>query len=584
MDSRGFWSDSQSMAAVSAAAELGDYQLLKRLGSGALGDAYLAEHRLMKRPCVVKILPTDLVNTAGFLERFETEVARLAQLEHPHLARLHNIIEADGRYGLVTDAIVNTTGQSTNLAQWLQQHGQRLSEDSLYHLLLQVAEALDTVHKHSFHGGIKLNNILIRSGQEPLDVALTDIGVARILGWGNHLMRTYQAVVETITGDLGEENRSYLQTWAFMAPEQRWGRNEAEITGRVDAYSFGVLTYYLLTGEVPEGIVEFPAMESYRFHWEELVRSCLQRDPLRRPPSLVDAMRHLTGEAVYDSPQPVIQTSQLTRPTVDLNPELALRVDSTVRVYQAEEKQQAEIQAIPTEMIVIPAGRYWRGSADGQRDEIPRHQINLSSYAIDVHPVTNEQFVRFLTVMGGEKDLYHRDLIRLRESRIKRSGGRLSIESGYQKHPVVGVTWYGAFAYAKWVGKRLPTEAEWEVATAGAGQELRYPTGSTIDKNQANYFSADTTPIGIYPPTALGLFDVAGNVYEWCHDWYDYNSYEKSVQEPDNPKGPVQGVYRVLRGGCWKSLKDDLRCSRRHRNNPGTVNGTYGFRCAADVR
>ena len=171
----------------------------------------------------------------------------------------------------------------------------------------------------------------------------------------------------------------------------------------------------------------------------------------------------------------------------------------------------------------------------------------------------------------------------MRESRIKRSGGRLSIESGYQKHPVVGVTWYGAFAYAKWVGKRLPTEAEWEVAASGAGQELRYPTGDTIDKNQANYFSADTTPIALYPPTN-GLYDVAGNVYEWCQDWYDYNFYEKSVQEPDNPKGPVQGVYRVLRGGCWKSLKDDLRCSRRHRNNPGTVNGTYGFRCAADVR
>ncbi len=583
MDSRGFWSDSQSMAALATAAELGDHQLLRRLGRGALGEAFLAQHRLMKRPCVVKILPEDLVSTEGFLGRFESEVVRLAQLEHPHLARLHNIVEVEGRYGLVSDAIVDGIGHSVNLAQWIQKHGKGLSEDSLYHLLLQIAEALDSVHKHSFHGGLKLNNILLRNGQEPLDIALTDIGVARILGWGNHLLRTFQAVVETTTGHLSEAHRSYLQTWAFMAPEQRWGRGETEVTSRADAYSFGVLVYYLLVGEVPEGVVEFPSLEAYRLHWEELVRSCLQRDPLRRPASLVDAMRHLVGEVVYDTPQPIIQTSQLTRPTVDLNPELALRVDSTVRVYQAEEKQHDDIQAIPTEMIVIPAGRYLRGSIDGQRDEIPRHQINLPSYAIDVHPVTNEQFVRFLTAMGGEKDLYHRDLIRLRESRIKRSGGRLSIESGYQKHPVVGVTWYGAFAYAKWVGKRLPTEAEWEVAASGAGQELRYPTGDTIDKNQANYFSADTTPIAIYPPTN-GLYDVAGNVYEWCQDWYDYNFYEKSVQEPDNPKGPVQGVYRVLRGGCWKSLKDDLRCSRRHRNNPGTVNGTYGFRCAADVR
>lgn len=572
------------MAAVTSASSLGDYQLLKRIGIGALGEAFVAEHRLMKRPCVLKVLPDNLAAIPGFLERFEAEVGRLAQLEHPHLARLHNIVEADGRYGLVFDAILDPAGQSINLAQWLQHADHKLSEDSLYHLLMQVADALDAVHKHSFHGGLKLNNILLRTGREPFDIALTDIGLARIIGWGNHLLRTFHAVAETSAGELGKGHHTYLQSWAFMSPEQRWGRSEADVASRTDAYSFGVLAYYLLFGEIPEGIIEFPPLEGYRLHWEELIRSCLQRSPAHRPVSLVEAMRLLTGEVVYDSPQPVIQTSQLTRPTIDLNPELALRVDSTVRVYQAEEKEHKDIVPIPTEMVVIQAGKYWRGSVDGQRDEMPRHQINLPSYAIDVHPVTNEQFVRFLTAMGGEKDLYHRDLIRLRESRIKRSGGRLSIESGYQQHPVVGVTWYGAFAYAKWVGKRLPTEAEWEVASSGAGQENRYPTGDSIDKSQCNYFSADTTPISIYPPTSLGLYDIAGNVYEWCQDWYDYNFYEKSVQEPDNPKGPVQGVYRVLRGGCWKSLKDDLRCSRRHRNNPGTVNGTYGFRCAADVR
>ena len=175
------------------------------------------------------------------------------------------------------------------------------------------------------------------------------------------------------------------------------------------------------------------------------------------------------------------------------------------------------------------------------------------------------------------------DVIRLRESRIRRSAGKLVIESGYAKHPVIGVSWYGALGYAKWVGKRLPTEAEWEIAAKGGFEEAIYPSGDDIEKFQANFFSSDTTATMSYSPNGYGLYDMAGNVYEWCQDWYDYNYYEHSAQEPSEPKGPLQGVYRVLRGGCWKSLKEDLRVSHRHRNNPGTINRTYGFRCASDI-
>lgn len=236
-----------------------------------------------------------------------------------------------------------------------------------------------------------------------------------------------------------------------------------------------------------------------------------------------------------------------------------------------------------TDMVVIPGGQYIRGSTEGARDEIPRHPIRLSSFALDIHPVTNEQFVRFLQAMGGEKDQNNNDIIRLRDARIKRNTGKLTIESGYAKHPVVGVTWYGASAYAKWVGKRLPTEAEWEAAASAGKENFIFPTGLDIDRTQANFFSSDTTAVMSYPPNSFGLYDMAGNVYDWCQDWYAYNYYDASAVEPDNPKGPQQGVYRVLRGGCWKSLREDLRCSHRHRNNPGAVNGTYGFRCAADV-
>lgn len=281
--------------------------------------------------------------------------------------------------------------------------------------------------------------------------------------------------------------------------------------------------------------------------------------------------------------QPVIQPQEVKKPVYEADPSAVFQTDTHVAPYRPEQKEEKSIEPLLPEMIVIEGGEFYRGSDEGGRDERPMHKVILDSFALDVHPVTNEQFMRFLTLMDGEKDHNNNDIIRLKDSRIHKTGGRYIVESGYHKHPVVGITWYGAVAYAKWVGKRLPTEAEWEVACRSLQNNLMYPTGFEIDKSAANYFSSDTTAVCKYPPNPIGLYDMVGNVYEWCYDWYDYNFYPHSQQEPYNPKGPHQGVYRVLRGGCWKSLKDDLRCSHRHRNNPGATNNMYGFRCASDV-
>jgi formylglycine-generating enzyme required for sulfatase activity len=328
-----------------------------------------------------------------------------------------------------------------------------------------------------------------------------------------------------------------------------------------------------------------------RWNWDLLICKCLQTDPVKRPEQLSEKIDELLSvssqtarnQLVKMKHQPVLKPKEIARPSFDADPGAIFQTESSVGPYRPKIQEQKEIEPLLSEMVIIPAGSYFRGSNQGTRDEMPRHAIHLSSFAIDIHPVTNEQFVRFLEAMGGEKDVNNSDIIRLRESRIKRSGGNLNIESGYAKHPVVGVTWYGAVAYTKWVGKRLPTEAEWEIAAYGGREDFLYPTGQNIERSEANFFSSDTTPVMSYPPNGYGLYDIAGNVYEWCHDWYDFHYYDMSVQEPNDPKGPMQGVYRVLRGGCWKSLKEDLRCAHRHRNNPGVMNGTYGFRCAADV-
>lgn len=373
-----------------------------------------------------------------------------------------------------------------------------------------------------------------------------------------------------------------LKRFSFFAPEQKTGLGDF----KSDIFAFGVLVYYLITRKFPEGVFAYPSeyRKDLRLNWDFLISSCLQQDASKRPVKLLELLDSLEGiKPVSDSKRPVLNPQELKRPEYESDPASIFQIDHVVAKYTPKHQEIKEVEPLLTEMVIVEGGTFFRGSNHGGRDEMPRHAINLSSFALDVHPITNEQFVRFLEALGGEKDVNNNDIIRLRESRVKKMGGKLCIESGYAKHPVIGVTWYGALAYAKWVGKRLPTEAEWETAANGGLEGAQYPTGENIERSHANFFSSDTTAVMSYPPNNYGLYDMAGNVYEWCHDWYSYNYYDISIQEPDNPKGPLQGVYRVLRGGCWKSLKEDMRCAHRHRNNPGSMNRTCGFRCAADV-
>jgi formylglycine-generating enzyme required for sulfatase activity/tRNA A-37 threonylcarbamoyl transferase component Bud32 len=576
---------------------IGDFTIIKEIGEGSLGLVFLAEHRFLKQRVALKLLSEEMTSENGFMQRFEKEVGLLASLDHPNIVKMHNVSFSDGRYFLVSDCIFDAENDTTNLFEYLQLKTGPLSEAEIVHIASQIASALDYVHDQKVaHRALKLNNILVKKEEDKINLYLSDFGLARVIGSDKLLGRLYQAISETIGKQETSEreqkpfaklNQTFLQTYAFLAPEQKVFGNPRFIDARVDTYAFGVLIYFLIFRAFPEGYFEMPSKKfpEFRYDWDLLLQSCLQADPAKRPTSLMQLLESIDpkGNAARSGPlKPVLKPQEIVRPEFEPDPGAIFLTDTAVARYQPKGVEIKETLPLLTEMVIVAGGAFQRGSNQGTRDEMPRQMINVSSFAIDIHPVTNEQFVRFLEAMGGEKDVNNNDIIRLRESRIKRSAGKISIESGYAKHPVVGVAWYGAVAYAKWVGKRLPTEAEWEIAAHG-GEYLEYPTGATIERSQANFFSSDTTAVVSYPPNNYGLYDMAGNVYEWCQDWYGYHYYDVAAQEPDNPPGPAQGVYRVLRGGCWKSLKEDLRCSHRHRNNPGTMNGTYGFRCAADV-
>lgn len=224
-------------------------------------------------------------------------------------------------------------------------------------------------------------------------------------------------------------------------------------------------------------------------------------------------------------------------------------------------------------MVLIPAGTYNMGSTTGDRDEQPVHTVSIDAFYMDIYEVTNARYRQSVQKTGyPEPPLWHNPRFNAPD------------------HPLVRVTWRDAVAYAAWAKKRLPTEAEWEYAARGNLIGKQYPAGDIITHADANFGGAGgadrwewTAPVGRFPPNGYGLYDMAGNVWEWCFD--EYNSKFYSLSRQNNPRfgreiAPDNENFRILRGGGWGGSAADLRVADRwyHLSSGSTV----GFRCVKD--
>ena len=228
------------------------------------------------------------------------------------------------------------------------------------------------------------------------------------------------------------------------------------------------------------------------------------------------------------------------------------------------------------EMSFIPAGSFQMGDAMNETESWmaksrPLHTVTLDGFYMDKTEVTVGQFKAFLADSGYN---------------WTGSWNDVATYSPTDDHPMIEVTWYDAVAYAEWAGKRLPTEAEWEKAARGGLAGKRYPWGDETDNTKAHYDSwnggsGTTKPVGSYAANGYGLFDMAGNAWEWCADWYDEDYYTSSPAT--NPPGPGTGSYRVLRGGGWNGAANTLRVAGRNHFDPAGRYGSIGFRCVSGL-
>lgn len=284
-------------------------------------------------------------------------------------------------------------------------------------------------------------------------------------------------------------------------------------------------------------------------------------------------------------------------------------------------------------MVALPGGEFLMGTDDKEGfpsdGEGPVRRVQVKPFSMDATTVTNAQFADFVKATGYKTEAERlgwtyvfgqlvtgraRDAVM---GTIAEAPWWLAVRGAYwakpegpdshirqrRKHPVVHVSWNDAVAYAAWAGKRLPTEAEWEFAARGGLVQAKYAWGDELTPNgehRCNIWQGtfpitntvedgyrSTCPADAFPPNGYGLYNVAGNVWEWCADWFSPTYHVQFADVvPTDPTGPSEGSSRVLRGGsylCHRSYCNRYRVAARSSNTPDSSTGNMGFRCAADA-
>ncbi|MFJ4122822.1 formylglycine-generating enzyme family protein [[Kitasatospora] papulosa] len=280
--------------------------------------------------------------------------------------------------------------------------------------------------------------------------------------------------------------------------------------------------------------------------------------------------------------------------------------------------------AVEDGMVLLPGGVFLMGTEDPEGfradGEGPVREVRVSPFRIDAHAVSNRRFAEFVSATGhvteAERFGWSYVFAGFLPTALRRGAGRpegtpwwCGVEgarwdapegpgSGIEDrgdHPVVHVSWNDARAYSRWAGARLPTEAEWEYAARGGLEQARYPWGDELTpggehrcniwqgrfptRNTAEDGYAGTAPADAYQPNGFGLYNMAGNVWEWCQDWW---STTHPAGRRSDPRGPGAGDAKVMRGGsylCHRSYCNRYRVAARTRNTPDSTTGNLGFRC-----
>ena len=600
------------------------YRIVSLLGQGQLGVVYRAWDTSEQRDVAIKEYLDPDINIQRL---FRSEARRLTRLNHPQLPAVldHFALENIGQY-LVSDYI-----PGVDLRSLLSQYGP-LPSDLVIGWLQQATYPLGYLHENNqLHLNIKPANIRLTPAG---DVFLVDTGLPGLgmradssgyaapelqgqrqvsktsdiysLGATLYTLLTDRVPPDALRRESGLEEllsareahpdvEPYLSIVANRAlslrPDARYDSvaDFSQALERPSGRPAPQLTYPRRTADAapPTGLVQLPdrlrrQMEPrtiwtigaiiFLFLMAAIVFGFVNRD---QDPTVSEAEATATIQsaviaaltAIAPTPTPLPQPTELPTPT----PEPFL-TETGAR------------------MLYMPSGIFRMGDDDGPTNAQPSHLVRLDAFFIDESEVTNGQYTLCVNATACTPPAY-------------RPGGNYHPayygDPAFDDYPVAFVNWSQAQQFCEWRGARLPSEAEWEKAAGfdpAEALKLRYPWGDTFDGTQLNFCDRncpednadtavndghkDTAPVGSYPDgrSPIGLYDMAGNVAEWVGDWYNGRFY--TVSTDVNPRGPLEGEFRVTRGGSWLSSDQATSTVWRDSRNPQVALATIGFRCA----
>jgi len=274
---------------------------------------------------------------------------------------------------------------------------------------------------------------------------------------------------------------------------------------------------------------------------------------------------------------------------LELNPEIL--PENIQKILSTKEKidtlQNLSTPTINIEFVGIEGGKFVMGS-NNYEDEQPAHEVILASFSISKTEITNQQFAEFLQKYASDKVLNGEFkgelLIKEHEWGLRKEKNTWVVQKGYENHPVIEVTWYGANEFCKFYGGSLPSEAQWEYAAKGDSKtkNFKFSGSDTLNLVAWNNANSDSQTHAVAEKIAneLGIFDMSGNVWEWCEDWYDKSFYANSVgaTNPVNTTKNAKRASKILRGGSWYSLPNGCQLSYRNSDSPDSSNDVIGFR------